>query len=597
MKQRSRWIIDGINSINRVPIVKKMVTGYLFLVVLPLLFFGVIMYNHLYNNILNTYTSGKQSLVNQAGTSFNVDLAQVNSIYSLFQYDPIVVDYLRGQYLTPSDQVYNYLKYIRPMFQFAHLGNPSIQSIKLYKKNLDILPVSGEIENLDSLHLSNKDSKKLNKLKNEQGMWIAKKHKNAKTPPYLFYYQKVYDETYSNEIAVLEVTFNQHIFNNLLKTVKGYKNVNVLIKAKNGDVLYRDKSFPLNTRQLTNRENVIDKSHDNYWIDNKKRLLINTLTMKTSNLEIFVVSPVNEVFKNIQEKTFVFGLLFLGLLGLLSVIYYATASVLTQRILGLARHMRHVDENQLTPYEGDKGKDEIGLLTESYNSLIYRIDELMNKVHRAELLKKEADYLVLQAQVNPHFLYNTLESIRMLAEMNEDEEVVEATYTLSKLLRYSLSVEGNSTTLEEELENIKDYLSIQQLRMGDKLNFQINKPVAITNFRCPRFILQPLVENCINHGLARIRKKGFITIDIKETDLHTMVKISDNGPGITEERLAVINGVLNNTLEKTNLRTQSSGLGLYNVSERIKAFFGADSGLEVKSRLNDGTSLILKIQK
>ncbi|WP_229672719.1 sensor histidine kinase [Pullulanibacillus camelliae] len=576
-------------------ILPKMIIGYIFLVFIPVVLFGVILYERSYNNIMQNYSQSNQSLINQAANNLRIGLAQVNSIYSLFQYNPSVTGYLNGQYQTVSNQVYTYLKNIRPMLTFAYSGDKAIESIKLFKMKKNVFPIENEIEDMDAIH-SPAIKRLVTGLKVGQGEWRPSPKGNQRQLPQLTYYKKIYNDIYTEELAVMQVTFNDNLLNKFLKAVNVNHDSHVLIVA-NGKPIYKSTKFPFTNQEVKTVMHQLHASKQPNWIWKQKELLVNSLNLEDLHLNIYFFSPTDQVFKDIRQKAFIYGFVFLMLLGLLSSIYYMIASVLTKRVLNLARHMRKVDENKLSIYKGDKGNDEIGFLTESYNALIQRIDELINKVHRAELRKKEADYLVLQAQVNPHFLYNTLEAIRMLAEMNDDHEVVEAMYTLSKLLRYSLSSGGNITTLEKEIENIRDYLKIHKLRMMDRLQYEIVIDAAIHEVHCPRFILQPLVENCIHHGLSTLRKPGQIKVMITEKGEDLKIEIADNGKGITEERLAVIHGVMNNTLERSLLETKHTGLGIYNVSERVKAYFGVGSTLDIVSEPGQGTSYIMLIKR
>lgn len=154
-------------------------------------------------------------------------------------------------------------------------------------------------------------------------------------------------------------------------------------------------------------------------------------------------------------------------------------------------------------YTGPVGKDEFGYLISNYNAMIARIDELVNRVQKVEILKKDAEFKMLQAQIQPHFLYNTLETMRMLARANDDSTVSEMAYSLGSLMRYSLSRKDN-TTIGEEWEYLRQYLAIHKIRMPD-LQIEWEKDEAATSIPCPRFILQPLVENSILHGFSKRR--------------------------------------------------------------------------------------------
>ncbi|REJ15958.1 MAG: sensor histidine kinase, partial [Paenibacillaceae bacterium] len=260
-------------------------------------------------------------------------------------------------------------------------------------------------------------------------------------------------------------------------------------------------------------------------------------------------------------------------------------------------HMRQVGENNFKTLDHRDDQDEIGYLTYTYNSMLQRIDELVNKVQRSELLRKESAYKALQAQVKPHFLYNTLETIRMLAEANDDREVAELAYSFGQFMRYSLSSDHEQFRLSDEVRNIENYMKIQKTRLGSRLTYSISVEADIRQIPCPQFILQPLVENCIVHGLSTIRRKGAIAIRITDDHNRVRVEISDNGAGMPEQRLEEIRRLLNNRLDIKEFSTQDSGLGIYNVSERIKTYYGEDSRLEVDSKPGEGTDFRLYLNK
>ncbi|QMV42857.1 sensor histidine kinase [Cohnella cholangitidis] len=589
MKTFFRHLWDRFSSVR---IVRKMALGYILLVVVPVITFGYYFFNQIYDEMMNEYSRGKQELIRQAAGSFDVSIEQVKSVHSLFQYNQQVLEYLNGNYLTEADQVYNYLKDVRPAFSFAYLGNEAIRSIRLYKFDQSVLSVQGEVDDLNAL--PNPDIlQRLKKLKVSQGVWQKQDATGSSGVPYFAYYQRLYNNSYSKQLAVMEVIVDDTILSNFMNTVKASKGTEVMI-VSDQQVVYRDKSDSFNDKR---EQAVLDaisyEGKKSYWKDGN--LLVNVFVRNDLHLAFYFFSPLDEMFLDFRKETLVTGSVLLVLLIVLSVLYYFIASLLTKRILKLAKHMRRVDENNMSLYEGETASDEIGFLTFSYNSMIHRIDELLNKVQKAELMKKEADYLVMQAQIKPHFLYNTLESIRMLAEINDDQDVVEATYTFGKLLRYTLSSGDNETPLVDEFENIRNYLEMYKLRMLDRLSYEIHMDTDISGIFCPRFILQPLVENSIHHGISKSRGQGEIKVKITEADPFIHISISDNGAGITEERLSIIRGVLDNRLDRSELQTEDSGMGLYNVSERIKVYFGESSGLDIYSKVGEGTLYVVKL--
>ncbi|WP_258234983.1 sensor histidine kinase [Paenibacillus agaridevorans] len=573
-------------------IVQKMALGYLLLVLLPIIVFGGYLYNQFYMDVMSEYSEGKQKLVVQAGDGFRSSLKQVESIHALFMNNQQLIDYLNGNYSSELQHVYNYLKDIRPLFIYAQSRDNGISSLKLYKTLPKVHSVDGELEDLD--RIIEEPLALLEGVKVDEGVWLRSASSDIAELPSLTYYQRIYNNSYTKPLAVLEIKTNESLISNFFKAVDVNHNMQVRI-MQGGATAYSSEGAGQDDELTASLLAMADESDQGYAYSSKQRALVNSLTIPELSTTFYFFSQMDEVFVDIRTKTLVLALILLVSLAVLTGIYYATASSIVRRILGLAKHMRRGDESNLTFYKVGKSNDEIDLLTRSYNSLVQRIDELLNTVHKAELMKKEADYLVLQAQIKPHFLYNTLESIRMLAEINNDQEVVDATYTFGRLLRYTLNSGDNETRLQHEIDNVKHYLDMHKLRMLDRLSFSIQVLTEIDDIRCPRFILQPLVENCIQHGIGQSRKRGEIDIVVRREGEELQIVIADNGPGIPAERLELIRGVLSNERDREELQNENSGHGLYNVSERIRAFYGGHTRLLIESREGEGTKYILRL--
>ncbi|MFB9273856.1 sensor histidine kinase [Cohnella cellulosilytica] len=582
-----------IRYLKSVRIVHKMIFGYVLLVLLPVVLSGMYLYNQFHEKVVNDFSQAKQQLIIQASNSLKVSLTQVESIHSLFQHNSQTLEYLKGLYQTPGDYVYYFLKDIRPIFTFANGSNPSIESVRLYKIKPAVMPVGKEISDIEDEE--SRAAREISRsLRINQKRWSFEASGDAAVPGLVFY-QNLYDETFSKHLGVVEIRVNDRIIGDFLDAVNITDNMGV-IALKDDESVYENLGEHLDRKAYLAILGKIREGTDadrTAW--SEQGILVNALAIPDLQLKVYFMTSTEELFSDLSKQTRNLAWIMGGLLLLLSSVYYAIASVLTKRILNLTKHMRRVNENNLTPFEDKGNKDEIGFLILSYNSLIQRIDELLNTVHKAELMKKEADYLVLQAQVKPHFLYNTLESIRMLAEIHDDDEVVDAIYSLGKLLRYSLSSQENESTLKKELANVTHYLDVHKPRMMELLHYDIQVCTDIGDMRCPRFILQPLLENCINHGIAKRRGRGEIRVLVDREDEWIRIEISDNGAGIPEERLKIIRDVLDNKIDRSVLQTEDSGLGLHNVSERIKAFYGDDSGLQIDSAVGLGTTYILRL--
>lgn len=225
------------------------------------------------------------------------------------------------------------------------------------------------------------------------------------------------------------------------------------------------------------------------------------------------------------------------------------------------------------------------------NIMTDRLKNLILREYNANMMKKQAELDALQSQINPHFLYNTLESIRGQAITEGIKDIEVMTKTLSDLFRYSISNKGNMVTLQEELKNIDNYLLIQQYRFNNKFII-VNKVEPDTlSYKIPKFLIQPIVENAIHHGLETKIGKGTIVIKAYKTTKRMVVNVQDDGFGISHDKLMEINEILVNGQSSIQTNNSSLKIGLINVNERIKLNFGDDYGLKVYSAKGVGTNV------
>ena len=233
-------------------------------------------------------------------------------------------------------------------------------------------------------------------------------------------------------------------------------------------------------------------------------------------------------------------------------------------------------------------KNEIGSLTKSFDVMTHRIHELMEQnVHEQEE-KRKSELKALQSQINPHFLYNTLDSIIWMAEGKKNEEVVLMTASLARLLRQSISNEDEVVPIANEVEYARGYLTIQKMRYKDKMEFQIEVDSSILYIPLIKLVLQPIIENAIYHGLKYKESKGLLIVKGFMKDGNAVLQVIDDGVGMDEETLAHI-------YDKHKVNYHSNGVGVYNVQKRLKLYYGEDYGITYTSELGKGTTATITI--
>ncbi len=231
--------------------------------------------------------------------------------------------------------------------------------------------------------------------------------------------------------------------------------------------------------------------------------------------------------------------------------------------------------------------EEVQLLSDGIESMVGRLKLLIKKNAEQEKQRRGTELALLQAQINPHFLYNTLDTIVWLIESGEISSAVTMVDSLSNFFRFSLSRGKNVITLAEEERHIRSYLEIQQMRYRDLMEYKIDIPDQMKNFILPKLTLQPLVENALYHGIKIRRRKGLIKVTGRMQEESLILEVTDDGSGMTEERLSEIRASLSHKM--------SDGFGLRTVHQRIQIFFGGEYGLSVESTPDTGTRITVTI--
>lgn len=269
---------------------------------------------------------------------------------------------------------------------------------------------------------------------------------------------------------------------------------------------------------------------------------------------------------------------------------FMLSTMITRPLRKLIRTMRSARLGVLKPASATSSNREINELNHTYNRMVNHINELIRAVYEKEILQSQTEIRALQAQINPHFLFNTLETLYSSLEEKGEEELADLVMAMARLFRYTISRPGDDewVTLREELEQVERYLHIMQARLGSRLVWRIEADPAALAVRIPKLTVQPLVENAIQHGIEPKIGPGEIVIRAGFADDGSRLNVSvrDNGAGMTEERLAEIRERLQ---DGRLVSGKGKGLGLVNVHRRIRLHCGGDSGLLLSSKPGEGT--------
>lgn len=298
---------------------------------------------------------------------------------------------------------------------------------------------------------------------------------------------------------------------------------------------------------------------------------------------------VEELLRKSNEAQSIYILVAAGLVAVALFFSKFIAKNITQPIQKLCESMEKVQEGDFSVSDVVvDSANEIGSLTTSFNVMTHRIQDLMEQNIREQEAKRKSELKALQSQINPHFLYNTLDSIIWMAEGKKNEEVVLMTASLARLLRQSISNEDEVVSIGQEIEYARGYLTIQKMRYKDKMEYQIDVDPSILNIPLIKLVLQPVIENAIYHGLKYKESKGFLLVRGFPKDGNAVLQVIDDGVGMDEETLEHI-------YEKHKVNYRSNGVGIYNVQKRLQLYYGNEYGITYESEVGKGTTATITI--
>ena len=259
----------------------------------------------------------------------------------------------------------------------------------------------------------------------------------------------------------------------------------------------------------------------------------------------------------------------------------------------LEQEMLKVENGDFAITEPYGGAAEVQALSSSFMVMVSRIEGLMREIKENEETKRKIELAALQAKINPHFLYNTLDSVIWMAESGDSEGVVKMVSALARLFRVSIAKGKDTITLKEELQHVRSYMDIQSMRYKDRFRYTVDLPPELENAPVIKLIIQPIVENSIYHGIKPMQDEGLIAIRICQEGNDIIIEVKDNGVGMDRKTAA---SILDRNAEHIHDK-EGNGIGIINIDERLKLTYGEGYGVTIESELEAGTSVTIRLPR
>lgn len=394
--------------------------------------------------------------------------------------------------------------------------------------------------------------------------------------------------------GVLLVDMNYSAIEQVFDKANEQNSEYVYLMDRNGEIIYHPKQKAIYSGMMKENNRMAASYEDGTHVENfmgEERAVV-VKTIGYTGWKIVNVTPTSELFRNTIHIGFFMVMIctvtiFLILFGNIFI-----SDRVTEPLRNLEDSIRYLEEGHLEEehiYIG--GSHEIRHLGQTITLMVKRMKDLMDKMVQEQEDKRKSELDALQSQINPHFLYNTLDSVVWMVECEQYREAISMVKALAKLFRISLSKGNSIITIEDELTHAQNYMSIQQMRYRNKFCVKIDVEPAIRDCITIKLIVQPILENAIYHGMEFMDGEGEITVHGYEKDGDIYIEVSDNGMGIPEETIESL------LTDKSRARGKGSGIGLWNVNQRIALYFKGDYGLSIKSELDEGTTVTIHLPK
>ncbi|GAB2572599.1 sensor histidine kinase [Gracilibacillus alcaliphilus] len=398
--------------------------------------------------------------------------------------------------------------------------------------------------------------------------------------------RNIYEIPVRDRIGTLKIDINVDVFKELLEIENVdvlEEHLRVLILTDEGHVVYDDKQA-LTGEKLRQLPMTADKSGTLEWEetaylfadDQSEFTGWHALTLINND---FVVHERNQV------------ILFIGISGAAAILIIAGISYLlshniTKPFVNMMRNMKRVEQGDLAERMELSSNEEVNVSIRVYNSMLDSIHKLITEVYESSITEKNAKISALQSQINPHFLYNTLNIMKSISRVKGVEEVAEISESLADLFKYTMRGLGQHVYLEEEMVHIHNYIRIQQYRFRDRFIVSEYITDEVKKVFIPKLLLQPIIENAVNHGLGGKKREGIIEIYAYKEGDYLFVRIADNGQGMSEMKLEQLQQQL-----KKNIVEAEGGVGLHNIAQRLRLVYGHRANLSIYSEEGVGTTV------
>jgi len=590
-----RIISKCMKLLKRISIRKRLLLLFSIQILIPLLFMGTMLYRTSRDIIQSKsidYTGDILKMVELRIEDFsnNVKVASQDMLYDRVIYDILAEDSRNKlSNLSSYEEVYA----VNNILRKACLSREEIQSIALISNYQNYYTYDSNIGRASIEQLVPYEKMKAVALEaGGEAVWFLDKDEQGEVKN-LYITRSIYDISNYEEIGLMAILIRKEALEGVYGDLSTEFMQSIAIVSDAGEWIIGSGE---RTRRLQETYEELDFKGENHSVDEERRILLSFKELENPNWRILAEISVDKLNEDLYAFRTYFMIIIAATLLILSILSIFFAMDILTPIKRLVQGMKTMQESKTHDEIIIDRQDELGYLSQCFNDMSREIDILVNRVYKEQLTRKEAEIKTLQAQINPHFLFNTLESINWMARLNNVDEISEMVTALSALMEAGIGKGGPLVTIKEEIDFVDSYILIMKNRYGERLDFNKSIDSSLLGIKVPKLLLQPLVENAIYHGVDKFRKQGKIYLIIRKIDQRVEIEVLDNGQGMTEENIRELNKNLNEGNDAYLFSENSGmGIGLKNVNRRIKLFYGVEYGVRVESIYEEYMKVVVTI--
>lgn len=615
--KRTRWIEVTLRKVSSLGLSTKLILVYITIIAIPLFSFAIIAFKNSENNTKKDLINKNMYQLELENININRNIEAMERVAQMVISKKELMEYVRSPAELDVENLvdFNQTTY-KDVLQLQY-NNPSISDVNIFTNNKNVKEIWPLIFREDRI----KDKK-----------WY--KDVLQQRSKVLWEFNRVHDEIYdkgwasqrkwdkvvsvsrtlsssSSHVGIIRVNMlAKDFFSKMYSDVENTEG-QIYVIDNNNDVYTNDSSSFIKQENLDKSYlkaefiKNISLNNTSFTLKNNNRHLLVTY-IKMENLDCYMLNvySIEQMLQYTSKMRNIFLLGTIILITILSIVTYLITGIILKKLYIIIGSMKKIQKGNFNIEIPVRSADEIGELAHHFRKMLSKINELISEAVKKRSATKEAELRALQTQIDSHFIYNVLENIKMMAEIEGQLLISDSLASLGSMMRYNMRWNNEYVIINDEINHIENYISLMNIRFDNGICLKKNIEVGLLEHEVLKMVLQPIVENSVKHGFLSVIEsdKVYLYIVAKAEENHIKIEIIDNGVGMSEDEVVLINKkiqvtqkkmIINGLQEEVNDTKKSTGIGLKNVNERIKLYYGDEYGIEIASKKNFYTKVIM----